>query len=105
MKCYMINPNTGQPCGSEEHLAADCPYNPKNRSGHTEASTNLATDMRTPTPGTTSWGPEYISSPHEPMYMIMVAERDDSNGTILEFYHSKAKQCCYVAVRATVADT
>ena len=79
MKCYMMNPNTGQPCGSEEHLAKDCPFNPQNRSSPTETSTNLATDMRTPMQATASWGPEYVTSASEPMYMIVVEWSDSSD--------------------------
>ena len=77
MKCYITNPNTGQPCGSEEHLAKDCPYNTQNRS--TGTSTNLATDMRTPPQATPSWGPEYATSANEPMYIIVVEGSDSSD--------------------------
>ena len=77
MKCYVISPSTGQPCDSEEHLAKDCPFNTQGRS--TVASTNLATDMRTPTLVTPSWGPEYVSSSHDPVYMIVVEGSDSSD--------------------------
>ena len=77
MKCYVINPATGQPCGSEEHLARDCPYNTGNGAAGAATSTNLATDMRTPTHSTSYWGPEYVTSLHEPLRMIVA---DESSG-------------------------
>ena len=43
----------------------------------TEATTNLATDMRTPTPS--YWGPEYVTSFNEPLYMIETYESSDES--------------------------
>ena len=71
MRCYALKPD-GQPCGSEEHLAKDCP--------HKNGSSTLVSDYRQDTykcPCT-----EYLTSYKQPLFCITTSY--DNQGPIVD---------------------